>query len=497
MIENVLESKHSIFWVEHFANGLIEDLTLHSQMDEFMALQDRMADACLDMRFFAIFENSLKKELTSHMQGSGKNDGRRTEQWEIFLDLVKDGESGTFSQKQSNEATDSDLELSAAGLDPQARFSNSRPSSKDQSATMSRVMDLLHGQTSLPIGHQIEMLLRLQSFLRKTRVLIDPLKVLFQLILRKASNISVYVLLAIGQFYHELEKFHEALEVYTAASKKIDHLDVPLKFTIHQKMGHCYCALGLDIEALRSYEEAFSGREILLGKRHKNTMKSLYRMSRIYDKLGQSTEVLRLCDKICMGQDFVPQLCIEDNVYIQVRKYSAYCDVGDDDKATLMKKSLQVTLTRYSESLNKENGISPYFLYVNGYANHRLGENETALEFFQLALEAYKKANGLNHLSTLNTQYWIGRTYHDLERYDTALESFQLALEAYKKLYGLNHSQTLNTQYCIGCTYNHLGRYYDAKELLEMMYAEQQRILGPDHRNTQWTINALNDLVRR
>ena len=197
-IEDIVESAQSVFWIEHFAHLLFEDLTLDSQLDEFEALQDRMADAGLDKRFFSIIENCSTKELAGQMRNLGKNNDPRTEQWEMFLNLAKDEQFTEISQKKGNEARDSVLEPSTASLHLQTPFSNSRPSSEDPSATMSRIMDLLKGQTSIPIAHQIEIFLRLQWSLRKIRVLIDPLKILFQLILRRASGIPVYALLAIG-----------------------------------------------------------------------------------------------------------------------------------------------------------------------------------------------------------------------------------------------------------------------------------------------------------
>ncbi len=388
-IKNILESTQSIFWVEHFAHFLLEDLTLDSQINEFMALQDRMADVGLDMRFFAIFENSLTMKLTSQMQDSGKNDDPRTEQWKMFLDLAKDGEFGTFSQKRTDEATDSILEPSTAGVDLQARLSNSRPSLQNPSATVSRIMDLLNGQTSLPIAHQIEILLRLQSSLRKTRVLIDPLKILFQLILRKASSIPIYALMAIGEFYEKLEKFEEALEVYTAASRKIDHLNVPLKFRIHRFMGDCYDELGMDMEALRSYEKAVSGQEVLLGERHYNTIDTLKMMIFINLDLEQYTEVIRLYDRMRMGQDFAPEFDTLTNLLIQIIGSNTYSNGGDHAKAAHIRKCLKATLERYNESYSKDNGKTLYDRYLVGCAYHEIGDYNMALKSFK----AHKKEN--------------------------------------------------------------------------------------------------------
>lgn len=449
-VKNVLESGESVFWVEHFAYFLLEDLTLELQMSEFIAFQHLMADASPNMSFFAIFEKNLK-EMTSQMRNSGKNDDPRTETWEMVLDLAKNGDIGFSSQTQSNEASESVLEPSSAGLDLQAGFSESRPHSKDPSTAVTRIMNLLKGQTSLPIAHQIEMLLRLQSFLSKTRALIDPLKVLFQLILKKASSIPVYALVAIGEFYEKLEKCQEALEVYNVASKKIDRLDIPLKFTILSHMGYRHLELGSDMEALRCYEKAFFGREILLGKRHCDTLRCLNWMIFINHELSQHSEVLKLCDKMCIGQDSVPELGFDKNLRIQSFRLVAYRFVGDHDKAVHMKHCIQATLKLYHESHSKDHGKAPRDLLEIGYAHDDLGDCQTALEFFQLAFDAYSEANGPDYQMTLHSQFWMASMYRDL------------------------------------------GRYQEAKELLELTYARQQRVLRPNHRNTQLTKQALDE----
>ncbi|MCJ1455716.1 hypothetical protein MMC28_006072 [Mycoblastus sanguinarius] len=443
-IENVLNSTQSVLWVEYFAHLLFEDLTLASQVDESTALQDWMADAGLDIRFFAIIEQTLE-ELIGQKSKAEKNDIPYTEQVGMFLDIARDDQFGTSSQNQSNKATDSVPESSTAGFDLQTLFSKSGPSSNGPSTTVSRMMDLLKPQTSLPIAHQVELYLRLASSLRKTRVLIDPLKVLFQLILRKASSIHVFALVEIGNFYRKLEKFQEALEVYTAASKKMDHLDIPLKFRIHRWISYCYRDLYLYMEALRSYEKAFSGLEILLGRRHFETLYLLKNMIHLHICLQHFTEVLRLCDKICMEQDFVPELRIVDNLDIQGWRSAAYRSVGDHDSKELVRKSLRVTLKKYRESLSKDNG-------------------ETAAVLSR-----------------------IGRTYYAVREYGTALECFQLAFKTHKESKGPNCINILKIQRWIASTYEHLRRYSEARESYMTLYAEAQSVCGPDHRITLLT----------
>ncbi|KAL9102265.1 MAG: hypothetical protein Q9163_002575, partial [Psora crenata] len=150
-ITNFLESTCSIRWVKHFTHFLFEDLSLDSQKIEFMAFLKRMDDAGLDMTSFATFENNVKEK----MRRSGDP---CTEEWELFLDLIRGGrdwledeEPGTFSQIQITGATESVPIPELAGLDLQARFSDSWPSSDDPSDTISRIVD---PQRSLPIIRQ-------------------------------------------------------------------------------------------------------------------------------------------------------------------------------------------------------------------------------------------------------------------------------------------------------------------------------------------------------
>lgn len=401
-MENVLESTQSILCAERFVRLLFEDLTLDSQEDEFIVWQYRMADAGLDTKFFAIFEETLK-ERTDQMRKAGKNDDSLTEHLEMYLNQAKDGHFGKYSPKQSNEATGSILESSTAGPYPQTRFFTSRPSSNDPSATVSRVMDLLKGQNALPITHQIELWLRLSTSLRKTRVLIDPLKLLFQLILRKASGVHVFALLAVGEFYVKLGKFQEALEIYTVAARKMHHLDVPLKFRIQSLMGSCYEELELDMEALTSYKRSLSGQEIHLGRRHHDTIRTLTDVILANVRMSQYTEVLRLSDTICMEQEFVPELSLDRNLQLHSLRYFAYRNQGNHERAAHMKRTIQSTLKLCRESYSNDHVIPPHLLEQSGAAYYVLDEYDTALESFQLAFEAYQQLKGSNSRDTLYT----------------------------------------------------------------------------------------------
>ena len=97
-------------------------------------------------------------------------------------------------------------------------------------------------------------------------------------------------------------------------------------------MGVCYKKLGLSMEVLRSYEKAFSGNETLLGRKHYDTLQNQTKMIVINSEMVQYTEVLKLSDKVCMEQEFVPELSLAKNLINHRLRRFAYCIMDDHDR---------------------------------------------------------------------------------------------------------------------------------------------------------------------
>ena len=450
-IESVLKSTQSLLWMQHFAYLLFEDITLQSQMEEFTAWSDQMTVAGLDEKFLAFFKETLE-ERNDEMRKVGKKIDPLTENLETYIKQIMEESFEVLSQKQSNKTTASGLKSCTAGPNLETNSQNSTPTSNDPFATVSRAMNLLKGQTSLSVAHQIELWVRLSTSLDKISGMIDPLKVLFRIVLRKASGIHVFALLAIAHFYRRLEKYQEAVEVYSVTSRKMNHLDVPLKFKIYFWMGDCYEKLGLNTEALRSFESAFSGQEIHLGRRHYHTLRTLYCMIVVNEWMYRYTEVLRLSDKICMEQEFVPEMSLSRNLNLHIRRHRAYRRTGNHDREAHVEESIRATVNLCHKAYSNDDDISPGFSIDFGHAYTWLGEHATALKFFQLGFEACKNSKR----SSLSLILYI--------------------------------------QYRIACTFRRLGRIPEAKDLLETVLAKQQRLLGPNHRRIRWTKEALDDL---
>ncbi|KAL9607584.1 MAG: hypothetical protein Q9167_007516, partial [Letrouitia subvulpina] len=464
-IQLFLGSKQSILCAEYFAHLLFEDLTLDSQLSEFTDVLHWMADEGLEAKFSTIFANTLE-DLTKQPKDSRFGNYPPAKWWDTILDLTRGtnpntlnqkygdgapaGLIGRMSQENRREPSDSAAEdgLVSPNLHHQSHAIMSK--SKDLPVNVSRISDLLKDGTPLSVARQIEIVLRLQFALNTTRSLIDPLKLLFQLIMKKASSIPVYALMVIGNFYAKLEKFHEALDVYITASEKVDHLEIPLKYQIYDFTGFCYQDLYRNEEALPFYKKAFIGREQLLGKRNCWTLDSLVSLIKSYSSSSSSSscsdlEVLRLCDRLFEGQNLVSELDLATNIDILTLKARASHRAGSLDDTSNTCSVLRATLKQYCDSLS----------------DVEKGKNKVL--------------------------YRIGFSYYELDLFDLSLRNFQLLVEESQTTKGPNHRKTLYYQYCVAALYQHLHRHKEAKTLRKMIFAKQRDLLDPNDRHTLWT----------
>ncbi len=89
----------------------------------------------------------------------------------------------------------------------------------------------------LPLPRRAGAILKIQPHVRRTKILTDPLKILFATILQLADKASANVLLLIGKFYGRLNELDDALEVYNAALRKVENQEVLVKYILLSEMG--------------------------------------------------------------------------------------------------------------------------------------------------------------------------------------------------------------------------------------------------------------------
>lgn len=381
--------------------------------------------------------------MIDQMPRTGMTAEPRIEQLEMVLDLIEDQQSGPFQSPivESTESTPSPSQTTAnqqiCSTDPQTSF-------QDPSSALSGITDLLRSHGDLSISRQIHIYLRLQTSLKKVHILVDPLKALFQLILRKASSLSIYVLMVIAFFYARLGKHQEELEVWIVASKKMDRLDVPLKYSIQEYMGLCYEDLGLLVDSLDCHTKACNGRGILLGRSHEQTIRSFRYMIDWNTMLERPADVIKLCDKVCPGQDFAADLGIETNLNLQRNRCLAYARTGDTDRANHMQNCIQSTLDTYKRTSWQDDDAISNALTSIGLAQSYICGHDTALDFFKLALEGFTKST--NSIMMLRVRIWISLAHVGLGHNQT---TWKLLIEAHLeqlKTLSLNHEDIAITE---------------------------------------------------
>jgi hypothetical protein len=205
-LRNFLGLEKCASWIEYLAMLSLEDGSFVMLQSEFKAFQSWFHKGGYNWKLFEDWTQvRMNEELRMRIRKFGEDDPR-TEQWRLFLDIIR------VADTDSDRETTTQLPVTSANLYP--------------------IIDALNQTAILPLQRQVDILLRLQTYLQKTRVLTDPLKLLFRIILQKAPIIPVYALLAIGKFYLKLDKFREALEVYCTALTKVEAREMPVIFTI-------------------------------------------------------------------------------------------------------------------------------------------------------------------------------------------------------------------------------------------------------------------------
>ena len=443
MIKQFLGSRQSVFCAEYLAHMLFRNLALYSQINELDAFLDCIIDAGLYEQFSTIFTNTLKT-ARHRIRVQEKGDNIYTRHMELLLDIIKDSRIEDRDQIQNNRAEAPIPEPTTASLGFRIHCSETRP--KDTHDTISRICDLVRDGNSWTIAHQIEVFLKLQHSLSKLTHLTDPLKLLFQLLLKKAASIPVYALVAIGNFYRTHEKHSEALQVFMAASKKVDHMDTLLKYQILRLTGLCYEELCLYANASKAYEDSYRGKESLLGERHHETLRCLLSVTRMRYCVNLYADVIGLSEKLSMGQDYVPELSIRENLILVRYRSLSYGFIGDFDKQESTKTHLGKILEKFCNSVGKGEKRKASDAFLIGRSCDGLGDHSKALDCFQFALESHQKSRGLNHISTLNTQSWMARELRHLGRIDEARELYETGYATQCSALGAGHCLTQLTK---------------------------------------------------
>ncbi|CAG7938503.1 unnamed protein product [Penicillium olsonii] len=468
-IRNFLSSDQWIAWMEVLFLSCIEDNSLYSQLEEGEKLVSWLGDQ--QEVFSEKASSSLKVALERRAQIYGPGDSR-TERVGLFLHHLK-----------------------WISVSPAAKVEDSSAiSTPDSSRSLQQMMRLVRKDEPLPLQLKANLLLQMVVHLQKVKNLTVSMQILFRRILQHCSTMPVYVLLLVGEFYDDNNKFEQAIEFYLVALRKIDQKDDRVKFAILHAIGWAYQELGQHEKALQNMIVASKGWHRVLGPEHEDTLQSLHDIGYSYDKLGQYTESLEFYTKALAGREKVLGPEHEDTLWSLHNIGFAYDQLGQYTKSL---ECYTKTLAGREKVLGPKHKDTLETLHKIGYTHNRLGQYTKSLEFYTKALASQEKVLGPEHEDTLRTLHNIGCTYEHLEQYTKSLEFYTKALAGQEKVLGPEHEDTLRCLNNIGDAYEELEQFTQSLEFYMKALAGREKVFGSGHGDTLTTLGCIGRVYCR
>jgi tetratricopeptide (TPR) repeat protein len=469
-IRDFLGSENYAPWIEYLAMLVLGERSLAMLDDEFERFSSQ-----LDIGEYKLeaFENDIRmhmnQELERRIRTFGKHDPR-TEQWQSFLQII--------SLRDIDEDTDHNL----ADQTP--------PLLSTDESTLSHISNAIIHNPTLPLHRQIDVLLRLGTHLQRVKVLTDPLKMLFRIILQKSHAIPVYVLLVVADFYYRLDKWEEALEVYRAAFAKVEGQETQLKFVILYYIGKSLSKQGHYKEAESIHRRCLELRERVLGEDHEDTLRCINQLASVLRKQGKYVDaevLLRRCLKL--GE----RVLGEEHKDTLISIYMLACVLHEQGKYVDAEAFFRQCLKLRERVLGKEHKDTLWSIHSLGHVLYEQGKYVDAEVLLRRCLKLWERVLGEEHKDTLTSIYMLARILHEQGKYVDAEAFFRQCLKFRERVLGKEHDDTLSSKYWLARMLGEQGRYKEAEIVYQRTLDGFERTLGNGHKSTLFSAHWLAD----
>ncbi|GFF97445.1 hypothetical protein IFM47457_11398 [Aspergillus lentulus] len=422
-----LNSDLCITWLEHFIVDTTDDDYMNSlDLKIFQLLEFGLwlSEHSHSGRILQVLCTRLNAEHEKRLQQYGQNDSR-TERIRLFLGTIQ------------NTCGFRDARIMGA------RYKNT--SVANDSFDIKPMVQVLQKEGPFPPHFGLDLLLKLQTYIRQFEKLTDPLQMLFRAIVRKASALPILALLLVAMFYYRVGREEDCLEILTVALEKVKGKEGPLQFLILESIASVYDQLGQHEMAWAHWTKALDGLEKKLGPDHEVTLFTIYLIGFRSYRLGKYTDAL---------------------------------------------SSFMTVFSRHEKKLpRRQLDFYRHISYDTGRAYVKLHQYQQALPFLSAALSSSKKLFGQKEVNEPHKLFYMGITYSGLGQYMEALEALHKALGGLEKRYGEEHRNTLFVQRAIGIVHVYRGEYKEGvlflskalSELLKFLEEEDKSIVSTLH----------------
>ncbi|KAF3314682.1 hypothetical protein TWF173_004495 [Orbilia oligospora] len=490
-----VESQMFIPWVEYLSMILVEDSYLSALiMDDIQELGHWLGELESGASFeaylqklSAAFEQILEQRTQEASLARTKEDvnvatkaNLRAERLRLMYDYVQ-----VQISSELEDSRDVDLEFVA----------ESSPTPRDTSSAISQTINLIKNNTLAPLPAGLHLFLGLLTHLSRVKVLCDPLRLLFETILGMAEKIPASVLMVIGDFYFDFEKFDQALRVYKAALAKEEpvrglikaHLlnnagvslerlngDVKVRldyymqalheleqyqerhgphlgyqhaemlFILMDNLGNVLFKLKEYSQAEEMYRGAVEGRQKLLGPEHLDTLLSVRRLARTLYFQGKYLEAAEAYKRGC-----------NTKAWLADYKYGMHLKVREKiHNASILRK------------LDEIHDLGEHF-----YGREKYTEAEA---MFLIAAESRQEVLGHESLKTLRSMHMLGLAIYRQKRYPEAELRFRNAMEGWQKMVGTADHRTLSSIEGVIFVLLAQGRDSEAEAMLQIILGVEE-----------------------
>ncbi|KAK6508671.1 hypothetical protein TWF506_010750 [Arthrobotrys conoides] len=464
-----VESQKFIAWVEYLSMLLVESSYSSAHiLDDIevlgLWLEESGANAgSYERRLKTAFERDLNRRI----QDSEKTN-IQIERLQLIYDHI-------WNSMQSEDKNSGDVNLEIAPR-------NNTTPAEASAAAVSQIMNLINRNGVASMSSKLDLFLKLRTHLSQVKVICDPLKLLFEAILGMAEKIPAPVLIVIGNFYYNLNKFDQAVQVFRIALSKEGHVNGLLKMRVLNYIGCALSALDRQKDSVAAYTEALKESEQyqetrgsqLLGNEHSRLL------FLIMNNLGLSFFSLR--EDLRAEEMFRGAMEGRQKLLGHEHPHTVDSIFLLGDTLFWQEKYLEAeeTYKRAARSGKKASDQVPLdgsridFTHNLGLVFLDEGQGLKAEEMFRIAVERRQKYLGHEDLGTLHSVYGLALGLSRQERYLEAEPLLRSTMESQKKLVGTADPRTLYSIHALGCALLGQERYSEAREMLEIIMGVEE-----------------------
>ncbi|KAL4948550.1 hypothetical protein BDW69DRAFT_91028 [Aspergillus filifer] len=258
-----------------------------------------------------------------------------------------------------------------------------------------------------------------------------------------------------------------------------------LAFTQMHKIGETLWYRQDYLKARVMFEEALSGRTILFGSRHQDSLSSRYWIARSlfklekYEKAREILEKMEVVQEALLGPDHLDtQYSRLTLIQIMMREGGLYAALAPLERATSTFERLLGP--SHADALECKHDLAKLFRGLRKY--------KRANSVLQDALSVTKLAFGPEHEETLRTHFALGVNFYEWGKYEEGLAQFQQVAGARIASLGKQDKKTLDTLFWIGTVLYALKRYEASEDFWRQVVEARRELLGIEHPDTQTAI---------